>query len=159
MSEPECGSALAQHLRTRDDVLGLSLFGGGGAATTPSSAKITTTLYKISRATKNMPNPCTQRKGSERRAGAEDVALLTYVLMKRNCDCELRRLLRCSCSCAIRWIRCDSYHYPAAAAAVFHRLAQVGTSLSSGSKRAFGVQRGIPLPHARPSQYLHRRAA
>jgi hypothetical protein len=39
MSGPECGSALAQHLRTRgDDVFGLDLFGGGEAATT-SSAK------------------------------------------------------------------------------------------------------------------------
>jgi hypothetical protein len=36
MSEPEYGSALAQHLRTRDDVLGLNLFGGGEAVTTSS---------------------------------------------------------------------------------------------------------------------------
>jgi hypothetical protein len=88
MSEPEYDSALAQHLRTRDDVLGLDLFGGGEAATT-SSAKITTTWYKISRATRNMPNPCTQRKGSERRADAEDVSLLINVLTERNCGCGI----------------------------------------------------------------------
>jgi hypothetical protein len=53
MSGPEYDSALAQHLRTRDDVLGLNLFGGGEAVTT-SSAKITTTWYKINRATRNI---------------------------------------------------------------------------------------------------------
>ena len=88
MSEPEYDSALAQHLRTRDDVLGLNLFGGGEAVTT-SSAKITTTWYKINRTTRNMPNLCTQRKGSERRADAEDVSLLINVLTERNCGCEL----------------------------------------------------------------------
>ena len=31
-----CDSALAQHLRTRDDVLGLNFFGGGEAVTTSS---------------------------------------------------------------------------------------------------------------------------
>jgi hypothetical protein len=31
-----CDSALAQHLRTRDDVLGLNLVGGGEAVTTSS---------------------------------------------------------------------------------------------------------------------------
>ena len=88
MSEPEYDSALAQRLRTRDDVLGLNLFGGGEAVTT-SSAKITTTWYKINRATRNMPNPCTQRKGSERRADAEDVSLLINVLTERNCGCGI----------------------------------------------------------------------
>ena len=35
---PDSGaSALAQHLRTRDDVLGLNLFGGGEAPVTTSS--------------------------------------------------------------------------------------------------------------------------
>jgi hypothetical protein len=36
MSGPEYGSALAQHLRTRGDVLGLNPFGGGEAVTTSS---------------------------------------------------------------------------------------------------------------------------
>jgi hypothetical protein len=36
-----------------------------------------------------MPNPCTQRKGSERRADAEDVSLLINVLTQRNCGCEI----------------------------------------------------------------------
>jgi hypothetical protein len=56
MSEPEYDPALAQHLRTRDGVLGLmhNLF-GGGEAVTMSSSKITTALYKINRATRNMP--------------------------------------------------------------------------------------------------------
>ena len=31
-----CDSALAQHIRTLDDVLGLNLFGGGEAVTTSS---------------------------------------------------------------------------------------------------------------------------
>jgi hypothetical protein len=56
MSEPEYDPALAQHLRTRDGVLGLmhNLF-GGGEAVAMSSSKITTALYKINRATRNMP--------------------------------------------------------------------------------------------------------
>jgi hypothetical protein len=126
MSGPECDSALAQHLRTRDDVLGLNLFGGGDAVTA-SSAKITTTLYKINRAKRDMPDPCTQRKavckGSARRADAEDVRVIAYGCAYEK-ELRLRdprpRLLRCSC--AVPWIRCDACHYPAAAAAVFQRF-------------------------------------
>jgi hypothetical protein len=50
-------------------------------------------LYKINRTKRDMPDPCTQRKGSERRADAEDVSLLMNVLMKsRNCGCEIHGL-------------------------------------------------------------------
>jgi hypothetical protein len=41
MSGPGYGSALARHLRTRGEVLGLDLFGGGEATTTSSASKIT----------------------------------------------------------------------------------------------------------------------
>jgi hypothetical protein len=75
MSGPGYGSALARHLRTRGEVLGLDLFGGGEATTTSSASKITTTLYKVNRTKRDMPDPYTQ-KGTERRADAEDVSLL-----------------------------------------------------------------------------------
>jgi hypothetical protein len=91
MSGPEYGPAWAQRRRTRGDVLGLGLF-GGGEAVTASSAKITTAVHKTGRTKREMPDPCTQRKGSERRADAEDVSLPMNVLRKRNCGCEIHSL-------------------------------------------------------------------
>ena len=81
-------SALEQHLRRLDQVLGFDLF-GGGEAVEASSAKIMTKRYAVDRTKKDMPEPCKARKGNERKGGAEDVALLINVLTNRNCGCEI----------------------------------------------------------------------
>jgi hypothetical protein len=81
-------SALEQHRRTLDQVLGFDLF-GGGEAVEASSAKIMTKRYAADRTKKDMPEPCKARKGSERKDDAEDVGLLINVLTNRNCGCEI----------------------------------------------------------------------
>ena len=81
-------SALEQHLRRLDQVLGFDLF-GGGEAVEASSAKIMTKRYAVDRTKKDMPEPCKARKGSERKDDAEDVGLFINVLTNRNCGCEI----------------------------------------------------------------------